>query len=48
MSAMLRQFSIRTRMIGAIAMVLTLLLAVGSVGLLGMKSMHDLTQEFKE
>jgi len=48
MSALLRQFSIRTRMIGAIAMVLVLLLAVGSVGLLGMNSMRDQTREFAE
>ncbi|MBB4842150.1 methyl-accepting chemotaxis protein [Paucibacter oligotrophus] len=48
MSAMLRQFSIRTRMIGAIAMVLSLLLVVGGVGLFGMRAMHDLTQAFKE
>ncbi|QPF73087.1 HAMP domain-containing protein [Roseateles sp. DAIF2] len=48
MSALLRRFSIRTRMIGAIAMVLTLLLAVGSVGLLGMNSMRDQTKQFAE
>ena len=48
MSAMLRRFSIRTRMIGAIAMVLVLLLAVGSVGLLGMNSMRDQTKQFAE
>jgi methyl-accepting chemotaxis protein len=41
MSALLRRFSIRTRMIGAIVMVLVLLLNVGSVGLLGMNSMRD-------
>ena len=33
---LLRQFSIRTRMLSAIAMVLTLLAVVGSVGILGM------------
>ncbi|MBY0234352.1 MAG: MCP four helix bundle domain-containing protein, partial [Burkholderiaceae bacterium] len=48
MSAMLRQFSIRTRMIGAIAMVLALLLMVGGVGLFGMRSMHNQSQQFKE
>ncbi|MFN5048347.1 methyl-accepting chemotaxis protein, partial [Roseateles sp.] len=48
MSALLRRFSIRTRMIGAIAMVLALLLAVGSVGLLGMNSMRDQTKQFAE
>ncbi len=45
-SALLRQFSIRTRMIGAIAIVLVLLLVVGSVGLFGMQSMRGQTQEF--
>ncbi|HEX2009334.1 MAG TPA: methyl-accepting chemotaxis protein [Roseateles sp.] len=48
MSALLRRFSIRTRMIGAIAMVLALLLAVGSVGLLGMSSMREQTKQFAE
>ncbi|SEL46452.1 Methyl-accepting chemotaxis protein [Roseateles sp. YR242] len=46
LSALLRQFSIRTRMIGAIAIVLVLLLVVGSVGLFGMQSMRGQTQEF--
>jgi methyl-accepting chemotaxis protein len=45
-SVLLRQFSIRTRMIGAIAIVLILLLVVGSVGLFGMQSMRGQTQEF--
>ncbi|MDL5033572.1 methyl-accepting chemotaxis protein [Pelomonas sp. APW6] len=40
MSSLLRQFSIRLRMIGAIVMVLTLLLTLGSVGLFGMDSMR--------
>jgi len=40
MSSLLRQFSIRLRMIGAIVMVLTLLLTLGSVGLFGMNSMR--------
>ncbi len=47
-SALLRQFSIRTRMIGAIAIVLALLMVVGSVGLYGMQSMRGQTQEFLE
>ncbi|OWQ91257.1 hypothetical protein CDN99_08750 [Roseateles aquatilis] len=47
-SALLRQFSIRTRMMGAIAIVLLLLLVVGSVGLFGMQSMRGQTQEFLE
>ena len=38
---MLRQFSIRARMLGAIVMVLTLLLLVGGVGWFGMNSIHD-------
>ncbi|MET0208349.1 MAG: methyl-accepting chemotaxis protein [Burkholderiaceae bacterium] len=46
LSALLRQFSIRTRMVGAIAIVLALLLVVGSVGLFGMQSMRGQTQEF--
>ena len=41
MSAMLRPFSIRTRMLGAIVMVLTLLLLVGSVGWFGISSAHE-------
>jgi methyl-accepting chemotaxis protein len=41
MSAMLRQFSIRARMLGAIVMVLSLLLLIGGVGWFGMSSMHD-------
>ena len=40
MSSLLRQFSIRLRMIGAIVMVLTLLLTLGSVGRFGMDSMR--------
>jgi methyl-accepting chemotaxis protein len=46
LSALLRQFSIRTRMIGAIGVVLVLLLVVGSVGLFGMSSMRGHTQDF--
>ncbi len=45
MSSLLRQFSIRVRMIGAIAMVLTLLLTLGSVGLFGMNSMRKQSEE---
>jgi methyl-accepting chemotaxis protein len=41
MSAMLRQFSIRARMLGSIVIVLTLLLLVGGVGWFGMSSVHD-------
>jgi methyl-accepting chemotaxis protein len=48
MSALLRRFSIRTRMIGAIVMVLLLLLNVGSVGLIGMNSMRDQTKYVAE
>ncbi len=38
---MIRQFSIRTRMVGAIAMVLALLLLVGGVGYTGMNTLRD-------
>ncbi|MDN3919754.1 methyl-accepting chemotaxis protein [Roseateles violae] len=48
MSALIRRFSIRLRMIGAIAMVLVLLLIVGSVGLLGMNSLRSQSQAFTE
>ncbi|WP_310388684.1 methyl-accepting chemotaxis protein [Roseateles sp.] len=48
MSAMIRQFSIRTRMIGAIAMVLGLLLLVGGVGYLGMTALRDQNQQLVE
>ncbi|MDM4764474.1 methyl-accepting chemotaxis protein [Pelomonas sp. SE-A7] len=48
LSALIRQFSIRTRMIGAIAMVLGLLLVVGAVGLTGMNSLRTQTKQFAE
>ena len=48
LSATLRLFSIRTRMIGAIAMVLALLVIVGGVGLYGMSSLRDQTKLFAE
>jgi len=48
MSALIRQFSIRTRMIGAIAMVLGLLLVVGAVGLMGMNALRTQTKQFAE
>ncbi|MDI4633825.1 HAMP domain-containing protein [Pelomonas sp. V22] len=48
LSALIRQFSIRTRMIGAIAMVLALLLLVGGVGLTGMSSLRAQTKQFAE
>ena len=48
MSALIRQFSIRTRMIGAIAMVLALLLLVGGVGLMGMNSLRAQTKQFAD
>ena len=47
-SALIRQSSIRTRMIGAIAMVLALLVMVGGVGLLGMNSLRAQTKQFAE
>ncbi|OYU26806.1 MAG: methyl-accepting chemotaxis protein [Burkholderiales bacterium PBB2] len=48
LSAMLRMFSIRTRMIGAIAMVLALLLIVGGVGLYGMNSLRGQSKQFAD
>jgi len=48
LSAMLRMFSIRTRMIGAIAMVLALLVIVGGVGLYGMNSLRGQSKQFAE
>ncbi|MDC8770696.1 methyl-accepting chemotaxis protein [Roseateles albus] len=48
MSALIRQFSIRTRMIGAIAMVLGLLLLVGGVGYMGMNTLRDHNQQIVE
>ncbi len=48
LSALIRQFSIRTRMIGAIAMVLALLLLVGGVGLTGMSSLRAQVKQFAE
>ncbi len=48
MGEMLRQFSIRTRMIGAIAMVLSLLVIVGGVGLMGMSSMQEQTRKMAD
>jgi methyl-accepting chemotaxis protein len=43
---LMRQFSIRTRMLGAIGVVLALLLVVGGAGLWGMQRLHHLSQEF--
>jgi methyl-accepting chemotaxis protein len=43
---LMRQFSIRVRMIGAIGVVLALLLLVGSAGLWGMQRLHSLSQHF--
>jgi len=47
-SALLRHFSIRVRMIGAIAMVLALLTLVGGVGLYGMGSLKSQTKNFAD
>ncbi|MFG6448200.1 methyl-accepting chemotaxis protein [Roseateles sp. BYS180W] len=41
LNSLLRRFSIRLRMMGAIAIVLTLLVLVGSVGLHGMREVSD-------
>ena len=46
MSALMRQFSIRIRMIGAIAMVLALLCTLGGVGLFGINAMRDQSQAY--
>jgi methyl-accepting chemotaxis protein len=46
LQSMMRVFSIRMRMIGAIGVVLALLLAVGGAGLWGMQNLQALSQEF--
>ncbi len=46
MQALMRQFSIRTRMVGAIAIVLVLLGMVGSAGLWGMWRLHQSSEGF--
>ncbi|MBT9467462.1 methyl-accepting chemotaxis protein [Hydrogenophaga sp.] len=46
MQTMMRQFSIRTRMMGAIGVVLVLLTMIGGAGLWGMSRLHDLSVEF--
>ena len=46
MHDLMRQFSIRTRMMGAIGVVLMLLLLVGGAGLWGMGRLHALSSEF--
>ena len=43
---LMRQFSIRVRMIGAIGVVLALLLLVGGAGLWGMHRLHALSEHF--
>ena len=48
MNEMIRQFSIRTRMIGAIVMVLGLLLLVGGVGYMGMNTLRDHNRQIVE
>jgi len=48
LSHLLRQFSIRTRMIGAIGMVLVLLAVVGSVGIYGMHLLKQQNRDFAE
>ncbi len=42
----LRQFTIRTRMLGAIVMVLMLLLGVGAAGLLGLSKVEQIGEKF--
>ncbi|WP_300660474.1 methyl-accepting chemotaxis protein [Hydrogenophaga sp.] len=46
MQALMRQFSIRTRMMGAIGVVLLLLTMIGGAGLWGMNRLHALSVEF--
>ena len=46
MQTLMRQFSIRARMMGAIGVVLILLTMVGGAGLWGMNRLHDLSVEF--
>ena len=46
MQALMRQFSIRTRMMGAIGVVLVLLTMIGGAGLWGMNRLHALSVEF--
>ena len=46
MQQLMRQFSIRSRMMGAIGVVLILLTMVGGAGLWGMGRVHDLNVEF--
>jgi methyl-accepting chemotaxis protein len=46
MQDLMRQFSIRARMMGAIGVVLMLLLLVGGAGLWGMSRLHGLSSEF--
>ncbi len=41
-----RRFTIRTRMIGAIFIVMTLLVAIGSIGLIGMMHLQEHSSEF--
>jgi len=48
MQTLMRQFSIRTRMMGAIAIVLLLLGMVGSVGLWGIWRLHQSSEAFLE
>ena len=43
---LMRAFTIRTRMVGAIVMVLTLLAILGGAGMLGMLRIHDMSQQF--
>ncbi|MDZ4355698.1 MAG: methyl-accepting chemotaxis protein [Variovorax sp.] len=48
MQALMRQFSIRTRMMGAIGVVLMLLVLVGGAGWWGMGRLHALNEAFVE
>ncbi len=46
LQALMRQFSIRVRMVGAIGVVMALLLGVGGAGLWGMQKLQSLSHEF--
>ena len=48
LQSMMRMFSIRLRMVGAIGVVLALLLGVGGAGLWGMQNLRDLNHQFVE
>ena len=48
MQSFMRQFSIRTRMVGAIGVVLLLLASIGGAGVLGMSHLQGYNQAFMD